>query len=88
MKPDDFTLFFPKDIARRVGMARNDLSLLKNQGCPFYGRKTCVAWVRAFLAQRAGAVLVMQAAGFLPVPSVYPSGSAANKSDARSAKND
>ena len=55
MRTDDHTLLYPKFIARKVGLCANEINALKLQGCPFYGRKTCVAWVRAYLAELSGA---------------------------------
>lgn len=51
---DDETLQFPAKIAEKIGLATNEINAMKRLGCPFYGRKTCVAWVRAWLAQQAG----------------------------------
>jgi hypothetical protein len=49
------TLQYPKHIAKEIGLCVNEINALKNKGCPFYGNKTCVRWVRAFLAKTTGA---------------------------------
>lgn len=50
----DETLRYPKEIAKEIGLGVNEVNALKRLGCPFYGRKTCVKWVRTWLAQQAG----------------------------------
>lgn len=52
---DDATLEYPGKIAGRIGLGVNEVNNLKRLGCPFYGRKTCVKWVRAWLAKHTGA---------------------------------
>ncbi len=48
---DPETLAYPKHIAPRIGLGVHEINALKNNGCRFYGRKTCVKWVREFLEQ-------------------------------------
>lgn len=50
------TLQFPQELAPVIGLSKNEIAFLKRRGCPFYGRKTTVRWVREFLAKEAGAV--------------------------------
>jgi len=54
-KPDLDRLEFPCHLAELVGMNPTELSALKRRGCPFFGKKTTLRWVRAFLASEAGA---------------------------------
>jgi len=55
MKLDPDKLFFPCDLVEAVGLSKNEIAFLKRRGCPFYGRKTSLRWVREFLAQETGA---------------------------------
>jgi hypothetical protein len=55
MKIDPDKLFFPCDLAESVGLSKNEISFLKRKGCPFFGRKTTLRWVREFLAKETGA---------------------------------
>lgn len=55
MKIDPDKLFFPCDLAESVGLSKNEISFLKRKGCPFFGRKTTLRWVREFLAKQTGA---------------------------------
>lgn len=52
---DDETLRFPKFLAKQIGMGVNEISALRGLGCPFYGRKTSIRWVRLFLDKVSGA---------------------------------
>lgn len=52
---DQERLAFPCDLAPVIGLSKNEIAFLKRKGCPFYGRKTTVRWVREFLALQAGA---------------------------------
>jgi len=52
---DPDRLEFPCHLADLVGMSPVDLGALKKLGCPFFGKKTTLRWVRQFLAQEAGA---------------------------------
>ena len=54
--PDFETLRFPAEISDIIGLSANEINFLKKKGCPFYGRKTSVKWVRKFLAKVAGAL--------------------------------
>ena len=49
------TLQFPQALAPAIGLSKNEIAFLKKKGCPFYGRKTSLRWVREFLARQAGA---------------------------------
>lgn len=62
----EFTLKFPKSLSSEVGLSANEINALKRLGCPFWGRKTCVAWVRAFLERETGAALLLARAGHPP----------------------
>ena len=55
----DYTLQYPKFIAEEIGLSTNEINALKKKGCPFLGRKTSVAIVRAFLHQTMGAESVL-----------------------------
>ena len=46
---------FPEAIADDIGFRKEYINNLKRKGCPFVGRKTCILWVREFLAREAGA---------------------------------
>lgn len=48
-KDDNFVLRFPTEIADRIGLNEKEINSFKGKGCRFYGRKTCVAWVRDYL---------------------------------------
>lgn len=45
----EFTLQFPKQISKEIGLHSNEINAFKARGCRFYGTKTCVAWVREYL---------------------------------------
>ena len=55
MKLDPDKLFFPCELVEAVGLSKNEIAYLKRKGCPFYGRKTSLRWVREFLAKETGA---------------------------------
>jgi hypothetical protein len=38
-----------------IGLNVNEINSLKKKGCPFYGKKTSVKWVRLFLEKLTGA---------------------------------
>ena len=48
-------LEFPQSIADVIGLQKEQINFLKRKGCPFFGRKTTIRWVRSFLAKQAGA---------------------------------
>ena len=52
---DPDRLEWPKKLAPYVGLHTNQIQFLKSKGCPFYGRKTTLNWVRQFLATAAKA---------------------------------
>jgi len=72
MDPD--RLHFPNEIAETIGLSLREIAYMKLKGCPFYGRKTTVRWVRDFISHQAGAPLQ-------PHPE-HPQNSTANKSNA------
>jgi len=76
----EHTLQFPKFIADEIGLSVNEINALRGHGCPFYGRKTCVAWVRAFLNRATGAESLLS-------PPEHPQRSGENKSGEQVAKN-
>lgn len=53
-KKDIDKLYFPKEISDDIGLSINEITFLKQEGCPFRGRKTCIRWVRLFLDKSAG----------------------------------
>lgn len=63
---DPDRLEWPKNLAPHVGLHPNQIQFLKAKGCPYYGRKTTLRWVRAFLAEAAGAQALS------PSPSEHP----------------
>jgi hypothetical protein len=44
-----------KNLAPHIELQAEQVAFLKKKGCPFYGRKTPLRWVRSFLAREAGA---------------------------------
>ncbi len=48
------TLQYPAKIAEEIGISPNRINAMKRQGCRFFGRKTSVRWVRAFVNQTMG----------------------------------
>lgn len=53
----DATLKFPLELVDDVGLSSREIAHFKRKGCKFYGRKTCLKWVREFLSmseQEAG----------------------------------
>ena len=72
MSPDFDTLRFPNEIEEVIGLSRNEICYLKKKGCPFYGRKTTIRWVREFIAKAAGAQPV-------PLPPSHQQGSIESK---------
>lgn len=53
---NDDTLLFPVEMQHAIGLSANEINGLKRIGCPFYGRKTTIRWVRDFIAKEAGAI--------------------------------
>ena len=51
----DYTLRYPCEMTGEIGLSTNEINALKRKGCPFLGRKTSVAIVRAFLHRTMGA---------------------------------
>jgi hypothetical protein len=54
-KIDPEKLYFPNELTDAVGLSLREIAYMKVKGCPFYGRKTTLRWVREFLAQQTGA---------------------------------
>lgn len=77
---DPEKLYYPTEIAGVIGLSKNEIAFLKRKGCPFYGKKTTVRWVRDFIAKEAGA---SQSSPELPE---HPASSAVYKPDERSGK--
>jgi hypothetical protein len=67
----DETLAYPVYIAAEIGLTTNEINALKKNGCPFYGRKTCVRWVRAFLERQTGAEFWLGPVAHLPRPPAH-----------------
>ncbi len=65
---DPDTLHYPRQLCAAIGLGVNQINALKRLGCPFFGRKTTLRWVRVFLAERAGAIPLADATS----PSAYP----------------
>lgn len=55
---DQDKLEFPCALAEVIGLSKNEIAFLKRKGCPFFGRKTTVRWVRDFIAKEAGAPML------------------------------
>jgi hypothetical protein len=81
---DPERLEFPSAIAPIVGLSANDITFLKKRGCPFYGRKTTVRWVRDFVSRRAGAAATEPSA----LLAGHPQHSNGSKFDAPDGSND
>lgn len=73
----DFTLRFPVELKQEIGLNEKEINAFKGQGCRFYGRKTCVAWVREYLVK-------VTAPAPVPIERLQPK--AASKSDGRASK--
>lgn len=52
---DQDRLEFPQELAPHVGLTSREIGFMKKAGCPFYGRKTTLRWVRKFITHQAGA---------------------------------
>jgi hypothetical protein len=76
----DETLRYPVEIAAEIGLNLNEINKLKDKGCPFYGKKTSVRIVRAFLYRTMGAESLF-------VPPGHPLHPGENKSGEQSATN-
>ncbi len=76
---DPDRLGFPCDLAPVIGLSKNEIAFLKRKGCPFFGRKTTVRWVRDFIARQAGAPT--------PQPPEHQTNSAWNRPHAPTASN-
>jgi len=56
MQIDPDKLYFPRELVDSVGLSNKEIAFMKRKGCPFYGRKTTLRWVREFLAKQTGAL--------------------------------
>lgn len=70
----DETFQYPAKIAKEIGLATNEINAMKKKGCPFYGRKTSVRLVRAFMYRTMGV-------GSLLAPAAHPQHSTGNTRD-------
>lgn len=52
---DPDRLYFPSEITEDIGISKNEINALKKIGCPFFGMKTTIRWVRKFIREQAGA---------------------------------
>lgn len=52
---DSETFHYPKKIAKAIGLSTNEINAMKRKGLPFYGRKTNIRLVRAFMYRTMGA---------------------------------
>lgn len=80
-RANDETLRYPVEMTAEIGLNVNEINRLKDKGCPFYGKKTSVKIVRAFLYRTMGAE------SLLGLPA-HPPRSGVNKSGAPAATND
>lgn len=71
---DEETFQYPSKIAEQIGLSTNEINAMKRKGCPFYGRKTNVRLVRAFMYQTMGAESLLGLGA-------HPQHSNGNKSD-------
>lgn len=53
---DPEKLHFPKEITEEIGLPKNTINNLKRKGCKFFGKKTCIKWVREFIEAEAVAI--------------------------------
>lgn len=81
---DPDTLHYPRQLCAAIGLGVNQINALKRLGCPFFGRKTTLRWVRDFLAAQAGA----RPAEASKWPSAYPPLTGANKCGEQADSND
>ena len=73
MTLDPDTLHYPVELVDAVVLNKNQISFLKKRGCPFFGKKTTLRWVRDFIARAAGAQPS-------PSPDEHPRDSTASRS--------
>ena len=69
---DPDTLHYPRQLCAAIGLGVNQINALKRVGCPFFGRKTTLRWVRDFLNDRAGATPEQARAVVARPPEVSP----------------
>lgn len=74
------TLQYPAKIVKEVGLSVGEINALKQKGCPFFGRKTTLRVVRAFIYRMMGAESLLG-------PVERPQRSGGNKSGALGRKN-
>ncbi|MEY2510117.1 MAG: hypothetical protein QOE26_880 [Verrucomicrobiota bacterium] len=61
-RANDETLRYPTEMTGEIGLNVNEINSLKKKGCPFYGKKTSVKWVRLFLEKLTGADALISSA--------------------------
>lgn len=49
---DPDRLEFPSVLAPYIGLQTTQIAFMKRKGCPFYGRKTTLRWVRDFIEEQ------------------------------------
>jgi hypothetical protein len=69
-RANDETLRYPTEMTGEIGLNVNEINSLKKKGCPFYGKKTSVKWVRLFLEKITGADALLY--GGEPRPPLQP----------------
>lgn len=77
---DPEKLYYPTQITEVIGLSKNEIAFMKRRGCPFFGKKTTVRWVREFIAKEAGA------SQSSPEQPARPAGSSACRSGGPSAR--
>jgi hypothetical protein len=45
---DPETLYFPQEIAPKIGVRKETINFWRTKGCKFVGRKTKIRWVHEF----------------------------------------
>ena len=63
---DDETLKFPRELTAEVGLCTTEIRAMRQRGCRFYGKKTCLKWVREFIAEQVRAQEAMPLAPGTP----------------------
>jgi hypothetical protein len=84
-RANDETLRYPTEIAAEIGLNVNEVNGLKKKGCPFYGKKTSVRIVRAFLYRTMGAESLLALPERLPRSAGNRSGEPAATNDSQAA---
>ncbi len=58
---DPDILCFPSQLRDAVGISGEGIAYLKKLGCPYFGKRTTLRWVRLFLARESGAAALAEA---------------------------